>query len=102
MDVAEGHISTLNYLWSNDPQIININLGTGKGHSVLELVNTFERVNNVLIPYEFTIPRKGDNPYVVADNKLACSILKWKPKRTLEEMCRDGWNSNNLKKINKK
>ena len=50
MDVAEGHILALNYLLKNDPKIININIGTGKGYSVLELIRTFEKVNKIKIP----------------------------------------------------
>ena len=54
MDLAEGHILALEHLLKNGNQIINLNLGTGIGTSVLELVNTFERVNNIKIPFEFS------------------------------------------------
>ena len=91
MDIAEGHLSALNFSMRNKPQIFNFNLGTGKGYSVLELIKTFEKVNNVKIPYEFFPRREGDNAYVVADNSLALSVLKWIPKRTLKDMCKDGW-----------
>ena len=92
MDIAEGHVLALNFLFDNKPQISNINLGTGTGYSVLDLIKTFENVNDIRVPYVFAPKRKGDNPYVVADNSLALSLLNWFPKRTLEEMCRDGWN----------
>ena len=92
MDLAEGHIAALEYLLSNKSQIINLNLGTGLGTSVLELVHTFEKINNVKINYEFVPRREGDVANVVADNKLAKSILNWQPKRSLEDMCLDGWN----------
>ena len=91
MDLAEGHIKALIYLFSNNSQIININLGTGIGTSVLELLNTFQQVNNIEIPYVFKERRKGDLGRVVADNALATSLLKWKPKMSLEKMCIDGW-----------
>ena len=91
MDLAEGHLNALEYLLNNNPKIINLNLGTGEGTSVLELINTFERVNNIKIPYIFTQRRVGDSPYVVADNKLAIKELKWTPKKGLKDMCRDGW-----------
>ena len=91
MDIAEGHILALEYLLKHEHQIININLGTGKGTSVLELVNTFERVNNINIPIEFAGRRMGDSSIVIADNNLAISCLGWFPKRNLEDMCRDGW-----------
>ncbi len=92
MDLADGHIKTLEYLTKNDPQAINLNLGTGKGTSVIELINKFQKVNSVKIPYKFCERRKGDSPYVVADNSLAKDLLNWSPKRTLDDMCRDGWN----------
>ena len=69
-----------------------MNLGTGIGTSVLELINTFEKVNNVKVPFSFDERRQGDNAFVVADNSLAKSILNWIPKRNMEDMCRDGWN----------
>ena len=93
MDLAEGHIAALEFLLSNNKsQIINLNLGTGLGTSVLELVRTFEKVNNVNINYKFVPRREGDVANVVADNRLAKSILNWQPRRSLEEMCLDGWN----------
>ena len=83
----------------NKSQIINLNLGTGKSTSVLDLIKTFEQVNKVKIKYEFVSRRKGDHGVVVADNSLAKSLLNWEPKRNIYEMCKDGWNwqINNLK-----
>ena len=92
MDLVNGHIEALNYLQNNHPQILNLNIGTGLGSSVLELIKTFEMVNNVKIPYSFTSRRKGDIRYVVADNSKILKTLSWKPKRSLEDMCKDGWN----------
>ncbi len=92
MDLAEGHISSLEYLSNEEPQVINLNLGTGKGTSVLDLVDVFQKVNNIKINYVFAPRRAGDSSIVIADNSLAISRLDWNPKRTLEEMCRDGWN----------
>ena len=63
----------------------------GKGTSVLELINTFQEVNNVKIRYSFAERRKGDTAFIVADNSLAKSILNWEPKEILEEICRSGW-----------
>tara|TARA_B100000886_G_scaffold337886_1_gene299583 strand:+ start:33557 stop:34603 length:1047 start_codon:yes stop_codon:yes gene_type:complete len=91
MDLAEGHILSLEFLMKNDSQIINLNLGTGKGTSVLELVKIFEKINNVKVPYVFTKRREGDVGNLVADNSLATSILNWQPKRNLYEMCAHGW-----------
>jgi len=92
MDLAEGHFAALDFLINNKPQIIKLNLGTGKGTSVLDLIKTFQRVNDVKIPYIFVDRRPGDNAFVVADISLANSIFDWKPRRNIEDICRDGWN----------
>ena len=91
MDLAEGHMRTLDYLQNRNPAIINLNLGTGRGISVLELIRTFEEVNKVEIPYVFANKRKGDFGMVVADNSLAKHLLNWYPKKSVQDMCRDGW-----------
>tara|TARA_Y100001968_G_C19436770_1_gene760143 strand:- start:1743 stop:2795 length:1053 start_codon:yes stop_codon:yes gene_type:complete len=91
MDLAKGHILGLEYLAEYKNKLINLNLGTGKGTSVLELINVFERVNNISISFEYAGRRIGDCSSVVADNSLATSCLGWYPKRSLEEMCSDGW-----------
>ncbi len=92
MDLAEGHISALDYLKKEKPQILTLNLGTGRGTSVLELIRIFEKVNKVKVPFSFVERREGDQANVVADNCLAKSILNWHPKRDIEDICRDGWN----------
>ncbi len=91
MDLSEGHINALNFLFKDFPKIININLGTGLGSSVLDLINTFSNVNNIDVPYRVTSRREGDVPMLVADNSLSKKTLNWEPKRSLELMCRDGW-----------
>ena len=91
MDLADGHILVLDYLLNKKPQILTLNLGTGKGTSVLQLIKTFEKVNNVVIPFSYEDKRPGDNAFVVADNSFAKSILKWTPKRNIEKICEDGW-----------
>ena len=92
VDLAEGHLSALNYLLKEKPQILTLNLGVGKGTSVLELIRTFEKVNNVKIPFSFDKRRLGDKAFIVANNSLAISTLKRIPEKTLEDICRDGWN----------
>ncbi len=92
MDLANGHIEALKFLQINNPQILNLNIGTGSGSTVLELIKTFERVNNLKIPYSFIGRRNGDMENVVADNSKILEILNWSPKYSLEDMCRDGWN----------
>ena len=92
MDLAEGHILALDFLSKEKPQLLTLNLGTGKGTSVLEFIRKFEQVNKVKIPFSFDERRPGDNSFVVADNTLASSILNWLPKRSIDDICRDGWN----------
>lgn len=88
MDLAEGHVEMLN----NDVKGLAIfNIGTGRGTSVLELVHTFEKVNDVKIPYQIVERRKGDVPIMFADTNKIEANTKWKPKRTLEDMCQDAW-----------
>ena len=90
-DLAEGHVMALDYLFKDSPTNIKLNLGTGKGISVLELIETFKRVNKVNVPFIFDKRRPGDRGIVYADNSFAKLLLNWQPKRNLEEMCIDGW-----------
>ncbi len=91
MDLAKAHLAALEFLIQNKPQIISLNIGTGKGTSVLEIVNQFEKVNNVQVPYIFNKRRDGDPPYLVSDNKLALDLLNWMPEKDVNEMCKDSW-----------
>ncbi len=91
MDLAEAHIAALRYIESNGPQIISINIGTGQGYSVLEVIKIYSEVNKLFLPYKISERRKGDAPYVIADNTLALKLLEWIPKRTIEDMCKDSY-----------
>ena len=91
MDVAEAHIRAYQFLNDKDSQFLSLNIGTGKGTSVLELVKTFEKVNNLNVDYVFAQRRDRDSPFIVADNSKAKRLLKWEPIKNLEDMCRDGW-----------
>ena len=91
MDLADGHIKALDHLIRNDSQLITLNIGTGQGNSVLDLIKTFEIVNNIKVPFIFSDRRKGDVCKLVADNQRAKKILNWYPTRSIEDMCRDGW-----------
>ena len=98
-DLAEGHLRAFEYLMQNKGVFLNLNLGTGIGTSVLDLVKIFEKSNNIKIPFSFHERRKGDAGFTVADNSLAKEILKWIPEKTIAEMCIDGWRwKKNLKK----
>ena len=100
MDLAEAHLASLKYISSSRPEIFTFNIGTGKGTTVLELIRIFEKVNKCVIPFEFTIRRKGDVSCSIADIKLALKVLDWSPKRTIQDACLDGWkwqmNKNNF------
>ena len=91
-DLAKSHLKGLEYLDNKPAGFLNLNIGTGCGTTVLELIRTFEKTNNLKIPFEFGERRKGDFGYVVADNSLAKATLSWKPKKDLRDMCKDGWN----------
>ena len=91
MDLAEAHLEALHYLDRSKPIFIKLNIGTGIGKSVLEVVKTFKEINNCEIPFCFAERRAGDAPFVVADNKLATKLLNWEPKRNLRDMCKDVW-----------
>ncbi len=96
MDLAEAHIATLEFLIKNKPQYISINIGTGKGNSVLKVIETFQEIEGIDFAYEFVGRRLGDQPVVIAENKLALKLLKWKPRRTLFDMCSDSVNKKNI------
>ena len=91
MDLAEGHLKAVDFCVENKGTEI-INLGTGQPYSVLDIVKTFEKVNNIQVPYEIGPRRGGDLPAVYADVSKAEKVLGWKAKRTLADMCRDSWN----------
>ena len=92
MDLADAHFAAYQFLTENTPQILNLNIGTGQGTSVLELIEKFNKINRCQIIYKFANRRKGDTPYLVADNSLALQLLDWKPFRDIEKMCEDSWN----------
>ena len=89
MDLADAHIATLDFLQNFQRKYISINVGTGKGTSILEVIKTFHKINGIDFCYEFTKKREGDLPLVVADNKLALELLNWTPSRNLFDMCND-------------
>lgn len=91
VDLAKGHLKAIDYS-ANHRGIETFNLGTGTGYSVLDIVNAFERVNNVNVPYEIVERRSGDIAECYADASKAENILGWKAEKGLDEMCRDAWN----------
>lgn len=92
MDLAEGHVAALRVLESTRKgSCLKLNLGTGQGTSVIELVETFERVNGVAVPTVVVGRRPGDVAVSFADCSLAKSIMGWEATRSLDDMCRDAW-----------
>ena len=91
MDLAEGHRAALDVLLAEPPQLLSLNLGSGQGHSVLEVVRAFELASGRSVPYTVVERRDGDAASTVADPRLAATRLGWRTHRSLEEMCRDGW-----------
>lgn len=94
-DLALGHVAAIEKL--NTPGVRIYNLGTGNGYSVLEMVNAFEKVNGVKVPYVITPRRPGDIPVCYANPTKAYEELGWKTKFSLEDMCRSAWNYVNKK-----
>jgi UDP-glucose 4-epimerase len=92
VDLARGHLAALDYLSSSEASgATDINLGTGKGVSVLEAIAAFKRASNRDIPYEIVPRRPGDVADVYADASKAQKLLRWRADKTLEEMCADHW-----------
>ena len=99
VDLAKGHVAALRALTAdnnikeknNNGSLSIYNLGTGRGYSVLEMVRTFEKVNNLKIPYVIDGRRAGDIGVCYSDPSKAMQELDWKAEFGLEEMCRDSW-----------
>lgn len=94
VDLAQGHIKALQYLMSQskDTAICDaINLGTGNGYSVLDMINTFSQVTGKQVPYQITPRRPGDVAACYADPSLAQQKLDWQAKRDLQQMMADTW-----------
>ena len=92
MDLSDAHFKALEFLFNSSPQYLVLNIGTGKGTSVLELIKAFKNATGIEIPYIFTNKREGDVAAAVADNSLSKKVLNWFPKRDIRDMCEDGWN----------
>jgi UDP-glucose 4-epimerase len=90
MDLARGHVAALDYLEKSHRSLV-VNLGTGRGYSVLEVVKAFERASGRKVPLEIAPRRPGDTATVYADASLAQARLGWKAKLGLDAMCADAW-----------
>lgn len=92
VDLASGHLNALDKVRKEAGGVFIYNLGTGNGYSVLDLVKTFEKVNNMDVPFEIADRRPGDIAACYADPTKAEVEIGFKATRSLEDMCRDTWN----------
>jgi UDP-glucose 4-epimerase len=90
MDLVEGHVAALRYLQAQ-AGLLTVNLGTGNGVSVLQLVAAFEQASGRSVPYQFVDRRPGDVAECWADPGLAGRLLEWRASRSLQQMCDDAW-----------
>jgi UDP-glucose 4-epimerase len=94
-DLADGHVKALSYLTKSylvkQETLLTINLGTGVGYSVLDVVKAFTKVSGKPVPYEFLPRRTGDVAINYADASRAALMLGWRASRSLEQMCADAW-----------
>jgi len=91
VDLAKAHVKSVDYLNDSDEKVTILNIGTGRGTSVLEVINTFEKVNNVKVPYTVGPRRPGDIATCYASSAKAESILGWKAELSLEQALADTW-----------
>ena len=91
VDLADGHVKAVNWALANNG-CEAINLGTGNGCSVLQLMDAFQEASGINIPFEIVDRRPGDPDEVYANADKAKSLLGWEAKRSIAEMCRDTWN----------
>jgi UDP-glucose 4-epimerase len=90
VDLAQGHVKSIEHLLSGKASL-TLNLGTGVGYSVLDVIRAYEEVVGRPIPYQVTGRRPGDVALYYADPSLAQALIGWKAERDLKEMCADSW-----------
>jgi UDP-glucose 4-epimerase len=90
MDLAEGHVAALSQL-SRERGVTTLNLGMGRGCSVLEVIAAFERACGKTLPRRIVSRRPGDVAITVADPAKAARVLAWRARRDLDAICVDAW-----------
>lgn len=98
MDLAEGHVAALAFL-SRTAGLHTINLGTGKGYSVLDMIQAFEKASGRHLPYKIVARRAGDVAACYADPQKASEVLNWRAARTLDDMCTSTWRFQQLQSL---
>ena len=91
VDLAKSHVKSLKKIKSSEI-FLTLNIGTGRGYSVLDLVEAFEKASKKKIPYKIEARRAGDVAKNYADPTLAKTKIGWKAENSLEKMCADSWN----------
>lgn len=91
MDLAEGHLATLQHLQAADPGLLTLNLGSGQGHTVKQVVQAYAQACGRSLPIQVVGRRVGDAACSVADPSRAQRLLGWQCRRTLQQMCSDSW-----------
>ena len=93
LDLAEGHVASLKHLMQAkiQDQVTPVNLGTGCGYSVLQVVKAFEQASGKRVPYQIVERRAGDVACVYANAQRAQQLLGWQAERDLAQMCTDSW-----------
>jgi len=91
VDLAKGHLSALKKIL-NSKELNYYNLGTGNGYSVLDIINAFEKANNIKVNYKIVDRRPGDIASCYADPTKALKELNWKANKNIEDMCKDAYN----------
>ena len=95
LDLAEGHVAALRHLLATKKPL-TVNLGSGRGHSVLELVRAFEKASGREVPFRMAERRPGDVDACYADADLARRLIGWQARRGLDAMCADSWRWQNM------
>lgn len=94
VDLANAHVKALNYLNSKNKQTVNpliVNIGTGVGYSVIDMIKAFEKVSGKKVPYKIVQRRLGDISTCYSDSSYAKEVLNWESKKTIDDMCADSW-----------
>ncbi|MEN9658138.1 MAG: UDP-glucose 4-epimerase GalE [Pseudomonadota bacterium] len=90
VDLARGHVKALQKLATN-PGLVTVNLGTGQGYSVLDMVKAFEKASGKAVPYQIVPRRAGDIAACYANPASALAVLGWQAEKNLDDMCQDSW-----------
>jgi UDP-glucose 4-epimerase len=103
VDLAKAHVKALDKLFAVKEDLFHdvINVGTGKGESVLDVIHTFEKIAGIKLNYKIGPRRAGDIQEIFADVQKSANVLSWKAEKNMEEAIVDAWNwQQNLKNLN--